>query len=72
MPKLDRSIFEQPTLELAKNLLGCRFMHVLDSVKMAGIIVETEAYLWEPTMGASDHSLKRDLYFRPTPQKVPD
>jgi 3-methyladenine DNA glycosylase Mpg len=45
MPKLERQFFEQPTLELAKNLLGCSFVHIIDSLKMAGIIVETEAYL---------------------------
>jgi DNA-3-methyladenine glycosylase len=62
MPKLERQFFEQPTLELAKNLLGCSFVHFLDSVKMAGVIVETEAYLWEddPACHASKGQTKRN------------
>jgi DNA-3-methyladenine glycosylase len=62
MPKLERQFFEQPTLELAKNLLGCRFVHVVDSTKMVGIIVETEAYLWEddPACHASKGQTKRN------------
>lgn len=45
MPKLGLPFFEQPTLPLAKELIGCRFVRVLGSETLAAIIVETEAYL---------------------------
>ena len=45
MPKLDRPFFQQPTIALARGLLGCRLVHDLGSNILAGIIVETEAYL---------------------------
>jgi DNA-3-methyladenine glycosylase len=45
MPKLGRHFFQQPTLLLAKELIGCRFVRVLGTKTLAAIIVETEAYL---------------------------
>ena len=45
MPKLGHQFFQQPTLLLAKELLGCRFLRVLGSETLVAIIVETEAYL---------------------------
>ncbi len=62
MPKLERHFFEQPTLELAQNLLGCPFVHVVDTERMAGIIVETEAYLSkdDPACHASKGQTKRN------------
>ena len=45
MPKLGLQFFQQPTLCLAKELIGCRFVRVLGSETLMTIIVETEAYL---------------------------
>jgi DNA-3-methyladenine glycosylase len=45
MKRLKTSFFEQPTIEVARRLLGCRLVRRLTDVSMAGIIVETEAYL---------------------------
>ncbi len=42
---LRHDFFEQPTLTLARNLLGCRLVRCLNGVRLAGWIVETEAYL---------------------------
>lgn len=39
--KLPNNFFKKPTLQVAKNLLGC----ILVNGKTSGIIVETEAYL---------------------------
>jgi DNA-3-methyladenine glycosylase len=45
MPKLGLQFFQQPTLRLAKELIGCWLVRVLGSEKLTAIIVETEAYL---------------------------
>lgn len=62
MPKLDRPFFQQPTVALARRLLGCRLVHDLGSNIVAGIIVETEAYLCkdDPACHASKGETKRN------------
>lgn len=45
--RLDRDFFTQPTLDLARALLGQRLVRRLDGRRLAGIIVETEAYIGE-------------------------
>ena len=45
--RLDRDFFAQPTLALARALLGQRLVRRLDGRRLAGIIVETEAYRGE-------------------------
>ncbi len=47
---------------MAKRLLGCQLVHDLGSNIVAGIIVETEAYLWEndPASHASKGETKRN------------
>lgn len=40
-----KDFFYQPTLQLAKELLGCHLVHIIDDVILSGIIVETEAYM---------------------------
>lgn len=44
--RLDRSFFEQPTLRLARQLLGLQLLHCTDQGLTAGWIVEVEGYLW--------------------------
>ncbi len=41
---LPASFFERPVLDLAKALVGCVLVHVVDGVATGGRIVETEAY----------------------------
>lgn len=43
--KLERQFFQQPTLEVAKNLLGKVLVRRLRGKNLAGKIVETEAYV---------------------------
>ncbi len=45
--RLDPDFFAQPTLALARALLGQRLVRRLDGRRLAGIIVETEAYIGE-------------------------
>jgi DNA-3-methyladenine glycosylase len=42
--RISRAFFEGYTPEVAKGLLGCRLVRVLDGERLAGIVVETEAY----------------------------
>jgi DNA-3-methyladenine glycosylase len=45
--KLPRSFFEQPTVDVARNLLGMRLFRIESGQRMIGIITETEAYRGE-------------------------
>lgn len=45
--RLPRAFYAQPTRRLAKALLGCRLVRYLNGQRIAGIIVETEAYIGE-------------------------
>jgi len=44
--RLDRTFYSQPTIRLAKSLLGKHFVHESDAGRLSGWIVEVEAYLW--------------------------
>ena len=50
-PRLPRSFFEHPTLQVARELLGTRLVRLEGEVRTAGIIVETEAYISEEDLG---------------------
>lgn len=49
--QLSRSFFTQPTLKVARALLGARLVRLDQGQLLAGIITETEAYIGEEDQG---------------------
>jgi DNA-3-methyladenine glycosylase len=48
---LPRTFYNRPTLIVARELLGARLVRVLDGIRLAGLITETEAYIGETDLG---------------------
>lgn len=55
---LSSAFYAQPTLTVARSLLGARLVRVLDGVRLSGIITETEAYIGEEDLGCHARSGK--------------
>lgn len=47
MKRLERAFFDRPTLTVARELLGCALVRMLEGQRLAGTIVEVEAYIGE-------------------------
>lgn len=56
---LPPSFYQQPTLELAENLLGQILVNITEEGTTSGVIVETEAYLGEKDRAAHSFQKKR-------------
>jgi DNA-3-methyladenine glycosylase len=48
---LERDFYDRDTLAVARSLLGKRLVRILDGERLAGIILETEAYVGEEDLG---------------------
>jgi DNA-3-methyladenine glycosylase len=57
-PCLPHAFYARPTLTVARELLGMRLVRVLEGVRLAGVITETEAYIGEEDLGCHAHSGK--------------
>ena len=51
MSYLTREFFDRSALDVARDLLGCRLVRVQSGQRMAGLIMETEAYQGEDDLG---------------------
>ncbi len=56
MNVLPREFYAQPTLTVARQLLGARLVRLLDGQRLAGLITETEAYIGEEDQGCHARS----------------
>ena len=54
-PRLEPQFFNRPTLQVARDLLGKRLVRLEDGGRLAGIIVEAEAYIGEEDLGCHAH-----------------
>ena len=44
-PRLQSEFYKRDTITVARELLGCRLVHILNGQRLSGIITETEAYV---------------------------
>lgn len=51
MSILERDFYNRPALDVARDLLGCRLVRRMDGQRLAGLILETEAYQGEEDLG---------------------
>jgi DNA-3-methyladenine glycosylase len=51
MSALQRDFYERPALDVARDLLGCRLVRMQSDERLAGLILETEAYQGEEDLG---------------------
>ena len=51
MSILERDFYNRSALDVARNLLGCRLVRRMDGQRLAGLILETEAYQGEEDLG---------------------
>lgn len=53
--RLVRDFYARPTLEVARQVLGMRLVRMENGQRLAGIIIETEAYIGEEDLGCHAH-----------------
>jgi len=66
--RLQRAFFDRPTLQVARDLLGARLVHLENGRRIAGIVVETEAYIGEDDLGCharAGRTLRTEVMYGP-------
>ncbi len=58
MTPFNRSFFNRPATEVARELLGAQLTRVVDGHRLCGVITEAEAYLGEDDLGCHAHAGK--------------
>ena len=51
MSILERDFYNRSALDVARDLLGCRLVRMMDGQRLAGVILESEAYQGEEDLG---------------------
>lgn len=59
MDKLTRDFYDRDTLQVARDLLGCRIVRELDGARLVGRITETEAYIGRCDKACHAYGYKR-------------
>ncbi|MCA9149031.1 MAG: DNA-3-methyladenine glycosylase [Planctomycetales bacterium] len=59
LARLDRAFYRRDAARVARELLGQRLVHIRDGVRVAGTIVETEAYLGTNDKAAHSYNGRR-------------
>jgi len=66
--RLDRRFFNRKTTTVARELLGCRLVHLENGNRLAGIITETEAYCGEQDLAChakARHTPRTEVMYGP-------
>lgn len=64
---LPREFYNRPTLTVARELIGARLIRMLDGIKLAGIITETEGYIGEEDLAChakAGRTLRTQVMYR--------
>lgn len=65
MPRLPRTAYALPADQLAPALLGCTLVRIHNATRLAGVIVETEAYLGPDDKAAHSYGNRRTARTEP-------
>ncbi len=63
-----QQFYNRPTLTVARDLLGARLVRILDGARLAGFIIETEAYIGEIDLGCharAGHTKRTEVMYGP-------
>lgn len=63
--RLARSFYQQDPVTVARQLLGCTLVHIVDGQRLAGRVVETEAYLGVEDKAAHSYGGRRTARVEP-------
>ncbi len=59
MSILERDFYNRSALDVARDLLGCRLVRMMNGQRLAGLILESEAYQGEEDLAVMPPRAKR-------------